>query len=476
MQPSINGILVCAALLIFSYGMRWSIVSTLLMSLAFGSTAIGTLTGLGGSSPLIFTIFAAITILVALMRRHLWREIGAVFGRLSMAWIVCAMMAYGAVSALVFPRFFAGQTTVFATSRTGRGVYETALAPVSANISQTGYFLLSGLTFLALCVLLRNPRALLDVKRGLFAWFWLHTGMGLIDLGSKLSGAGDVLEPIRTASYAMLTQAIEAGFWRIAGAYAEASAFGSVSLVGLAFSYVYWRRTGSREAVVLGTILLVLILLSTSSTAYLGLTVLSIPVAASLITSILKGRLSKADLFICGAFLVVTVRVLAIVITEPRFFDPFVHLFKSTMLNKMDTESGRERSYWNYKGIEAFIDTAGFGVGLGSSRASSWLIAVISQLGLVGSILMAVMVASLARGFNRTPRSVDPEELAIVAASRACGLAALLVASIAGGNADPGLSVFIPLAVVVTARGRWRAEMKPAVVHRPLMAAAAAHL
>jgi len=236
MQLSLNGILVCVAILIFSYCMRWTIVSALLMSLAFGATAIGTLTALGGSSPLIFTIFATLTIFTALLRHHLWRDLGTVFGTLPAAWVVSALMAYGAIGAVVFPRFFAGQTTVFATSRTGRGVYETALAPIPANISQTGYFLLSGLTFLALCMLLQQRRVLIDVRRGFFAWFWLHALLGIIDLASKMVGLGDVLEPIRTASYAMLTQVAEAGFWRVAGAYSEASAFGSMSLVGLAFN------------------------------------------------------------------------------------------------------------------------------------------------------------------------------------------------------------------------------------------------
>ena len=80
--------------------------------------------------------------------------------------------------------------------------------------------------------------------------------MGVIDLLGKLAGAGDVLAPIRTASYAMLTDVSLGGFARIAGAYSEASAFGGVSLACLAFSYTYWRKTKDRLARWLSVILL----------------------------------------------------------------------------------------------------------------------------------------------------------------------------------------------------------------------------
>ena len=456
MQPSINGLLVCTAILAFAFVMRWSIVSALIASLAFGATAIGTITSLGGSSPLIFTLFAMLTVLFALARRHIWTEIGTMFGRLHAAWVVCALMAYGVIGAFLFPRFFAGQTTVFATSRTGRGVYETALAPVSANVSQSGYFLLGGMTFLALCILLRHPRTLIDVKRGFFGWFWLHSCMGVLDLAAKVSGAGDILSPIRTASYAMLTQTSESGFWRIAGAYAEASAFGGVSLFGLAFTYVYWRKTGSRQAFFLGIVLLVLLLLSTSSTAYFGLLVLSVPVLVMIVASITSSRIHRSELFICGLFLLLAVIALAIYLSIPTFFDPLSRLFDATIVNKIESASGRERAYWNYKGLQAFFDTAGLGVGLGSSRASSWIIAVISQLGVLGSVLMATLVAILVRGLYGVPKPVAQEDVAIVAAVRACALTSLIAGSLASGSADPGLNLLIPLAVIVTIRARQR--------------------
>ncbi|PDQ17195.1 hypothetical protein CN311_31325, partial [Mesorhizobium sanjuanii] len=362
MQISIVGLLICTGILAFVAYMRWSMIAALIASLAFGATAIGTITSLGGSSPLIFTVFDLLLIVAALARRGIWREIGAVFVRIGAAWIVCALMIYVSIGALLFPRLFAGQTSAFVASRTGRGVYEAALAPVSANISQAGYFVLGGLTFLAACLLLlQRSGTLADIRRGFFLWFTLHVLMGILDLLGKLVGAGDILVPIRTANYAMLTQVTEAGFWRIAGAFSEASAFGGASLAGLAFTYTYWRKTGSKFALGLGAVLLVLLLLSTSSTAYVGLVVVSVPVVISIVKSLASGRLRSGEALLIALLPPLLLSAMAASLLYPHFFDPVLQLVDTTLINKVTSASGQERSYWNYKSLQSFFDTGGLG-------------------------------------------------------------------------------------------------------------------
>ncbi|RVC40339.1 hypothetical protein EN779_37010, partial [Mesorhizobium sp. M4B.F.Ca.ET.088.02.2.1] len=167
-------------------------------SMAFGATAAMILTALGGSSPQIYTLFAALLVMAVTARRHLWFELGSVFGSIRPIWILASLMAYAVIGAWLFPRFFAGQTIVFVQAKTRGAVVEAALAPVSGNISQTGYFILGGLTAVALCVLLLHSDRIDQVRRGFFLWCGLHTGMGLIDFIGKSAGAGDLLAPIRT--------------------------------------------------------------------------------------------------------------------------------------------------------------------------------------------------------------------------------------------------------------------------------------
>lgn len=452
MQILPMGLLVCAGILLLAWLHRSVLIVGLVASLAFGATALVTLTSLGGSSPLIYTAFSALLIAAVALRRGFLKDLGGVFATVRPIWVLCFLMVYSAVGALLLPRFFAGQTVVFVQSRTRSGVIEASLAPVGSNITQTGYFVLGGLTAMALCVLLLERGRMRQVGSAFLILGFLHAGMGSLDLLGKIAGAGDVLAPIRTASYAMLTEAVAGGFHRIAGAFSEASAFGSFSLACLAFSYTYWRRSRSQAAKWLAAVLLALTVLSTSSTAYVGLAILCIPVAWGISKSFFLGRATGEDLTIVSLMALSGVAVMAVTLYNAGFFEPFVRLLDAMVLNKARSASGQERAYWNIKSLQAFLDTAGLGVGFGSSRASSWPIAVVSQLGLLGSLMMGVLLAYILRGLGGLQGWLSPETETIVASVRNFALAAAVSASLAGGSADPGPAFFIALAVVASAR------------------------
>ncbi|MCO5964828.1 hypothetical protein [Sinorhizobium meliloti] len=456
MEISPVGLLVCAGILLVGYYCRAPLIIALIASLPFGATALMTLTSLGGASPLIYTFFAALLLTAVAMRSRISRDLGNVFGKIWPLWVVCGLLIYAVVGAWLFPRLFAGQTSVFVQGATRGGVVEASLAPVSGNITQTGYFVLGGLTTIALCVLLLQGDRIEAIRRGFFLWCVLHAGMGLLDLMGKLAKAGDILRPIRTASYAMLTNVMEGGFWRITGANSEASAFGGISLTCLGFCYVYWRKTKSRLAQGLCALLLMLLILSTSSTAYVGLGILGIPVALSILRSLLSGRIDSDEILIMALVGIAAIAILTIVLYDQGFFAPFMHLLDSLILNKAASASGQERAYWNIKSLQALVDTSGLGVGLGSSRASSWPIAVASQLGVVGGLMMAILLAVVFRGMGRLRQYVDPEADAVVSSVRASALASVVSGSLAAGNADPGMIFFIALAVILTARARAR--------------------
>jgi hypothetical protein len=454
------GLVVCMAVLLIGYFSRGLLIVSLIASLAFGSTAFATLTSLGGSTPLIYTFFAALLVTAVAARRRIWQELGSVFGSVRPIWMLACLMLYAIVGAWLLPRLFAGQISVFVQTKTRKGVVESVLEPVSANTTQTAYFILGGLTAIALCVLLQRGDRLKHVRRGFFVWCCLHTGLGLVDFIGKLAGAGDVLAPIRTAGYAMLTGDSQAGFSRIAGAYSEASTFGAASLACLAFTYTYWRKTKSVLAQWLTVTVFLLIVLSTSSTAYVGLAVISIPVAISLTRALLKRRLQADEVLILAALAVGLTIIAGISIYDEKILAPFQQLFEATIVNKSSSSSGHQRMYWNIKSLEAFSDTTGLGIGFGSSRASSWAIAVLSQLGLVGSLMMAALAVTVVRGLEPFREWADPETDAIVSSLRACALANILAASVGGGTADPGMLFFIPFAVISACKVRARRECR----------------
>jgi hypothetical protein len=450
LQPSVVGILVCAAILAFACWPARSLLVGLMASLAFGATAVATLGSLGGSSPLIYTLFAALLLAALPLTRHIRGDIVTVFRYSRSAWLVCALLVYAVIGAVLFPRLFAGQTSVFVASHTRGGVYEVALSPVSGNISQTGYFVLGGLTFLALCVALLHGKALEDVRRGFFLWCVLHTGLGLLDLLGKLAGLGDILAFLRTASYAMLTDVLQAGFARIAGGQPEASAFGSMSLAALAFTFTYWRGTGSRFALGLALTLTALLVLSTSSTAYVGLALLSVPVAVSICRSLSMRRMHVQEIFLLTLGFAGMCVAFGLAVHDDRFFDPMMQLLNQAIFEKAGSASGQERSYWNYISLKSFVDTFGLGVGLGSSRASSWPVAALSQLGGVGCVMLSLLVLAIIRRPRRLYGLLDARDAATVDGARAAALASMVSGSLISGTADPGMLFFVPLAVVTS--------------------------
>ena len=156
MQPSLTGLLVVAALLLLGRALGAPLLVALFASLAFGSTAFVTLTALGGSTPMIYTLVVALLIAAMLVRRRGLQMLGLVLRSYPLGWCILLLAGYVVCSAYLAPRLFAGQVIVFAVTSAdesaiglGRAIQETSLQPVSGNITQAAYLCLSLLSFFA---------------------------------------------------------------------------------------------------------------------------------------------------------------------------------------------------------------------------------------------------------------------------------------------------------------------------------------
>jgi hypothetical protein len=473
MSLSFFGLLVCGVLMLMALPTRAPILVALIMSFAFGATAFVSLSALGGSSPMIYVVFVMALLVSVALYRDINRDLTTVFTHQPTAWLLVLIGMYAVVGAYLMPRMFAGETTMFIPEQAGGGIVEVLLYPSNGNITQTAYLLLGILTSIAVSVVLLDRRAFGAIRQGYFALAGLHVALGLVDILGKLAGAGDVLAPIRTASYAMLTDAGVAGFWRITGAYSEASGFGAATVALLAFMFTYWRRTQDRLALGLSIALAVLLVLSTSSTAYVGGAVLGLFLLGSIVVAILRNRMRQQDLLILFAGVAMLVALVGMVIVNEHILDPILNLFDKMILNKVSSTSGEERAYWNSRSLQALYDTAGLGIGLGSSRASSWAIAVVSQLGVIGSAMIGWVVLTIARS-GRMPGSekLEPGIRDVALSVRAACLAGLVTASISSGSADPGVPFFVGAAVVLSYRRLAQEALRsPAGMAAPLPAA-----
>jgi transposase len=448
------GILVGAGLFLLGYFLRAPIMVALFGSLAFGSLAIATLPAVGGAVVLLYVPLAGLFIASVMLQRSFWSDLARVF---TLHWtpaVIAILLAYAVVSAVIFPRLFAGQTTVFVPLQDG-AVVETELTPVSGNLNQVGYFCVGILSFFAVSVLLLRQHNFRSIKTAFLTFATLNAILGLVDLFGKAAGAGDLLSPLRTASYAMLVDVQVEGFWRIVGGYPEASTFAAASLIALAFTFSYWRATGSRPILVLWSVQLLLLIMSTSTTAYAGLAVLLLIFGVSWLWRFLTSGLSRRDMALLVAVGLGSATVLGIFLFGDGRLDPAAGLIETTLLQKSTSASGSERFYWNHKSWMAFLDTYGLGVGLGSSRASSSFIAILSQLGVAGALLFGLVFIEIARRpVRRPPELADAELIVLCEALRSAGVAIIVGGAISSGGADPGILFYIILAGLLVGRAR----------------------
>jgi hypothetical protein len=456
MQPSIAGLIVCGGILVIALRFEVPLIVALLASAAFGSTAIASLPALGGSSPLVYVVFAAALIASVFLRRNSIREFAATCFSNRATCGVVILAIYVTAGSVLLPQIFAGETTVFVPQRLGGNgsIAEVPLAPVSGNVTQLAYFLLGVTLFFAFLTLLRRREAIWAVKQGFFTWTILHVGMGFLDLGAKLAGLKDPLGPIRSAAYAMLSNDNVAGFGRIAGGCAEASAFGAMSATLLAFMFTYWSTTKDRVALMLSLMLLMLLILSTSSTAYVASIVLLVYLIASLLLAALSNRLHKRDILLVLIATAGVCFLTGVELFNSNALEPFSQLLDATLIKKASSASGVERAYWNWASLQSAVDTFGLGVGIGSSRASSWVIAVISQMGVPGAVILGLLTLVIVRGPGRNWQEPNGDHSlrAVTNSVRAACLASLLTVSISGAEANPGLVFYIALAVTIGCR------------------------
>jgi hypothetical protein len=268
----------------------------------------------------------------------------------------------------------------------------------------------------------------------------LNLAFGFLDLVTFATNTSELMSFIRNSTYSILSDTESAGFKRIVGSFVEASSFGYWTLGYFAFATTLWLHgVGSRLTLSLGILSLLALLFSTSTTAYVGLAGYLTVQFAIVFFNFLFGQIRR-EMFvfmICAPFVLVLL-VIAICLNDVSYAY-FSELLNQFVLNKMSTSSGIERSRWNEQAIQNFVDTFGFGAGNGSVRASSFPVAVIGSLGILGAASYVMFLLSIWFRKKSVPPSGVP---AVHIAARSACLAWLIAASASAGFIDLGLPFF----------------------------------
>jgi hypothetical protein len=428
---------------------RYAAMIALVMSIAFGSLAVAS--GPGFGNLLVTQVMLIIFTLRALRSAgSLNRLLNVVFATRSGLAMLFLIM-YAVFGAIIIPRLFAGSVTVLEVDRVSKSVVLMPLRPSSTNMTQSFYLAGNVALFFLLRLELQSMRALKAAAVAVEALIVSNLVLATVDLTSKTVGLGDTLEFLRTAKYAYHAEEEVAGFFRIVGAFPETSTFSYVTFGLFAFAYCYWRSSRQAKWFVYSCAMLFYLVLSTSSTAYVSMGVGFMVLIGLLVLEVSRGQISKPLLLSIGLMWVGMTGVILIVLFDPDRLKPLMTLFEQMVLNKAQSSSARERFFWNQVSWQAFVDTWGLGVGLGSSRASSWLVAVLSQLGVVGIALFSLLIwLAIQPGPKSSPIGSEGRATinALAAGSRGALIACMTSASISGALVDLGALFYFALAIL----------------------------
>ena len=439
----------CSVLCFFS-GPKWLFSATIVLNLLGAASAL-----ISGSISIAPGIISLLMTFVSLFLSGHFNKyaLGKFIDCGAGLWITLFVI-YVLISGYFFPTIFIRSTYVNAIGST---VFEPStvpspLVPSSGNFSQAIYVCCSASAFLMVFCFCLYKENIEWMTRTLIVCSMINVIFAFVDLLTYYSNTTFLLDFIRNGPYTLHVEESIHGFKRIAGSFTETSSFSMVTLAFVAFNIQLWNNIKYRSLIRSSVIVQVILLsISTSSTAYVGLVALIGVLATQFFVKIQKKGFTDADfkVVMIGIFIVILITAIAIAI--PSISMAAFELIETTVLDKSTSESGVERSSWNMQGMQNLWDTSGIGVGVGGARASSFIVALLSNVGFVGSVLFALFCGS---AFFYTKNSEDVEVANLIAATRASALMILITASISGTVMDLGVSFFVLAGICASLKNR----------------------
>lgn len=441
----IGAIQVLVGLALFLGGSIEAMFAFLLVSALLGGSAAIQLPLLGGSSvpPVQFALVFLALRLVAPGAGE-----AAAVGRAARAnlWLAIFIF-YGAALAYIGPRLFAGHIDV--TPMRGKVearyvsmrayIYATRpLAFTTQNVTTSVYLVGTLLVAMASHVVCAREHGRRILVRTMALVGMAHALIGFASVIGKGTAVDTVLALFRNGSYAQLDHSYR-GFVRMAGLWPEASGFAWFGLNWFVFLFECWlRRVDGRWTGPAAFALAAALLCSTATTAYVGL---ALYMALFMVRSVLFPGALPADraIVLVGAALALTVLLCALMIAHPAWVEQAGALVRHMTVDKGQSVSGEQRSFWAWQGWNAFVRSYGLGIGPGSFRSSSLSTAILGCTGVVGA---AAMTVHMIRAFKPSRMSTyAPSPDAALSTGAACAWAALvdvIVSSLSSPTCDPG--------------------------------------
>ena len=452
-------------------GIRWTLY-LFFVSLAFGSLAILPVNLTGGTTFLPHTACSALLCIrsfIACRKPHLLIDGLLDYNKLG---LLTAFIVYALMVTYTAPFLFHGAPIM--------GLNNITRSPLgfgSGNITQPLYLLAAFAITISIYQLLLQTDTRRMVYQAIFVGGVMAVVAGMIDMATAGSG---LLAPLRTATYVIMDGDDVGGMRRVIGFNTEASAYGTLVLSFGAI--IYFTRIGDALGGVyaklqtpLALALVAFTVLSTSSAAFLGIAVLGVVAVFANVMALRHPADEKralVQLLVIGAAILI---IAALVVVTPSLFNGVIDLVDSLIFKKTSSSSYSERSSWNLVSLEGLVATGGYGVGVGSTRASSWPVAVLSSTGVIGGLLMVLFFLRIS---TLSLRGASDEIRRVVTGARYSFLVCLVPGAVAGTLVDFGafnatlfaITAALPTLIPVAPRRRRRPAGRPGQARRTPLA------
>jgi hypothetical protein len=436
MTPTLYGILV---VLIALFTTANGLVYMAVISTLFGATAAAY--ALGGA-----TITPAVVVQGFVSARVFFKEgVSSLFSPMAFGkpgfWFLL-LTIWAIFSAVAFPRLFEGQFLVNALDRsTGNMGGLQPIGPVSMNITQTAYVALGLFTFAAMRITLQREGGVMRFAKAILWLASLNIIAASMDFAEHYLGIPSILPYIKNATYIFMGGEV-GGLMRIKGTFAEASVFSSFTLTLTALTHTLWMNGVLKKwAGLITAANLGLLMISTSGTAYVSLAIcVSFALAYTAAHTLKHGHPGIYINYVYG-LLIATVLLAGVLLFIPPALDALTNYFSIVIGKKLTSESGIIRAGMNAQAIQSFFDTYGLGTGMGSNRASSFALVLISNLGWVGTLLFSLFIYTAVAGRER--HQLPKEDAVIVLGARHAVIANLIAACVSSVVFDLGVLFYI---------------------------------
>ncbi len=204
-----------------------------------------------------------------------------------------------------------------------------------------------------------------------------------------------------------------AGLFRINGPFEEPSALGFNFTGYLLFAWMRYRRYPTAFSIGMVAAALFCMVVSTSTLAFVGIFIFCCVLAYDVLASRIH-LLTKDFKFSSGqvaAIALIVVGILGTSIFVAGHYSEIHVILQKTLFQKSQSTSFQQRSFADILAMHIFVETHGIGVGLGSHKANSLVLTLLSNTGLVGTVVFAAFVISLVRPIRVPPGRYVPDKL-----------------------------------------------------------------